>query len=95
MGNDEIIIKSDGVEIARHVRDDRPGRTVDEKHMPQDHKNIKEKNRVYSTTDDVLAITKELDDGLYKFCASRIKYDQEHRKGANNTIKCCCAVISQ
>ena len=95
VGNDEIIIKSDGVEIARHVRDDRPGRTVDEKHMPQDHKNIKEKNRVYSTTDDVLAITKELDDGLYKFCASRIKYDQEHRKGANNTIKCCCAVISQ
>ena len=64
MGNDEIIIKYDGVEIARHVRDDRPGRTVDEKTMPQDHKNIKEKNRVYSTTDDVLAITKELDDGL-------------------------------
>ena len=67
MGNDEIIIKSDGVEIARHVRDDRPGRTVDEKHMPQDHKNIKEKNRVYSTTDDVLAITKELDDGLCEY----------------------------
>ena len=93
--NETVVIKYEGKEIARHIRTDGVGRTIIQEHMPQEHQNIVAKQKMYQTTDDVLNVAKTLDDGVYRFCLSKIKYDTEHSSARNpNTIKCCVAIIN-
>lgn len=97
-GNDVIIIKYEGKEIARHKRTDGYGKTIVPEHCPAMHQNIIKNNSIYSSTDDILRISKTLDDGVYRFCASRIKHDETKTPNAlnnRNTINCCRAVINK
>lgn len=92
--NDYIIIKHEGKEIARHLRQDGEGMTVKEAHRPLEHQEINRKNKLYNSVDDVLRISTGLDEGVYRFCHSRIAYDKSRGQSEGNTIKACRAVIN-
>jgi len=92
--NDYIIVKYEGKEICRHLRTDGEGRTVVDSHKPEAHQNIDRKNRIYNSTDDVIEISKSLDDGLYRYCISKIKFDKNNNRSEKITIRSCIAVIN-
>lgn len=92
--NDYIIIKYEGKEIARHIREDSEGRSIKECHKPQEHQNIDKNNNLYKTTNDILRISTALNEGVYRFCLSKIKHDQNESVSENNTIRTCRAVIN-
>lgn len=94
VGNDYIIMKYEGKEIARHLRADGEGRTIKDCHMPKMHQEIAKKKKLYSTVDDVRRISKSVDEGVYRFCCFKINSDQDKGVSTDNTIKCCRAVIN-
>lgn len=92
--NDLVIIKHEGKEIARHLRTDGEGITAVEGHKPSLHQKIDANNRIYASLDDVTSISKALDDGVNRFCLSKIEYDKNNCRAESVTIKTCRAVIN-
>ena len=91
---DYVIIKYEGKELARHLRHDGPGKTTVDSHKPELHQKIDRQNRIYNTPEDALNISKSLNDGLHRFCESKVKIDRENGVSEKNTIKTCRAVIN-
>ena len=58
------------------------------------HLNIDKRNKVYQTVDDVLRVSKILDEGVYRFCAFKANYDQERGELPAKTIQCCRNIIN-
>ncbi len=94
IGQSEIVIKSQGDEIARHLRTDGEGRTTVTEHMPKDHQDIVRNAKMYETTDDVLKVCKFFPGGVRAFCAKRIARDEGSAQSNKNTIRACRAVIN-
>jgi len=94
--NDFVIVKDQGVEIARHLRQDNDGgKTVEQKHMPEEHKQIAA-DAALNNAEFVLQQCKQLgDDNLYTFCLKRIEYGRQ-RGGGNvaNAIRSCRGVVN-
>ena len=91
-GTDFIIIQHGNSEIARHLRQDGPGRTVERTHMPPEHQNIIAAKELYGTPEALLKIAQDLDPWLYKLCVKRLEWgEQEGQPG--NALSSCRAML--
>lgn len=92
--NDYVIVKHEGKEVARHLRKDGEGQSVENSHRPAIHQEIVRKNNLYKTTDDILRISASVDQGVYLFCKNRINHDRNKSEAESITIKACRSVIN-
>lgn len=92
--NDLVIVKHEGKEIARHLRQDGEGISSKNEHKPAVHQNIDANNKIYASIDDVVRITSGLDEGVYKFCRFKIEHDKNEGRAESVTIRTCRAVIN-
>lgn len=93
--NDFIVIKYQGVEIARHLRvDNDPGKTVALDHMPKAHQDILARNELLSDEAAILAQARQCDASLYRFCLRRIEYDRGRGLSNYKALRCCAGMIN-
>ena len=94
--DDYVIIKHEGVEIARHLRQDNDGgTTILMEHRPQMHQNILSDKEYIPDEKALFEKCKALDDeNLYRFCISRLELGKARNGSTFNALKSCKGVIS-
>ncbi len=94
--NDYVIIKHEGIEIARHLRQDHDGgSTILMEHRPQVHQNILSDKEYIPDEAALFEKCKSLnDENLYRFCVSRIELGKARNGSSFNALKSCKGVIS-
>ena len=94
VGNDFIVVKYEGQEIARHLRTDTPGRTCDPQHMPPEHQSIIRNNEQYGNAEMLLKRAKELCPELYNLCARKLSLSENTGVNKANAVKSCKGMIN-
>lgn len=94
--NDYVIIKHEGVEIARHLRKDHDGgSTILMEHRPEAHQKILSDKEYIPDEKALFEKCKNLgDENLYRFCVSRIELGKARNGSAFNALRSCKGVIS-
>lgn len=79
-----------GKVIARHLRDDKPGESIEDEHKPPEQLNIEQNQRIYGTPEAVIAAAERIDpNGVALFCRSRLTLKQ-----GPNDMRCCVSVLN-
>ena len=94
INNDTIVVKYKGKEIARHLRDDKPGRTCDPAHMPPEHKSIALNNELMGSQEKIIKMASEFSPELLRFCNAKFMVTESEHANKANAIKTCQGVIS-
>ncbi len=92
--NDYVVFKHEGVEIARHLRNDSEGITRDTQHMPPEHQSIVQNNEMYGTKELLLAQAKELCPEIYNFCVKKLSLTDSKGSNEYNAIRSCQGIIN-
>ncbi len=94
VGNDYIVVKHEGTEIARHLRTDTEGRTCDPQHMPPEHQSIIRNNELYGDEESLLKHAKELCPELYTLCARKLSLSESSGANKSNALRSCKGIIN-
>uniref|UniRef100_UPI00402ADDD8 Mu transposase domain-containing protein n=1 Tax=Succinivibrio sp. TaxID=2053619 RepID=UPI00402ADDD8 len=94
INNDTIVVKFKGKEIARLLREDKPGRTCDPAHMPPEHKSIALNNELMGTQEKIIQMASKFSPELLRFCNAKFMATESEHVNKANAIKTSQGVIS-
>ncbi len=94
VGNDYIVIKFEGQEIARHLRTDTEGRTCCPQHMPPEHQSIIREKEKFADETSLLDYAKKLCPELYNLCARKLSLSESSGANRANALKSCKGMIN-